>query len=272
MEQLQPFFEMMSRNGYHNIYFIIVLALLRPLGLLFGFVAITWAIGPARLLRVSAALAIGIPMLVVNGADIQSLIQQSTVADLVLITPKEIMLGYALGLVASLPFIALQYAGEITDAFRGESDSGLIDPLGGRVSTFGMLYMIVGLSAFFAFGGLEQLVANLYRSYAIWPLAEPLPVFAPMAPEAVMQALSGMLLLAIKVATPLLAALVVIEFACAISARMARRFAFHENAFLLKNLAAIVTLPVMAWFVWLMSGDLVGDQAGPLLAIEPLFQ
>jgi type III secretion protein T len=272
MEQLQPLFELVSRNGYHNVYPIIILALLRPLGLLFGFVAITWAIGAARLLRMSVALAIGIPMLVVNAADIETLIESSSITELAVITPKEFMIGYALGLLTSLPFIALQYAGEITDAFRGESDSGLTDPLGGRISTFGMLYMVVGLSAFFAFGGLEQLVGNLYRSYTIWPLAEPMPAFAAMAPTVILQALSGMLLFAIKVATPLLAALVVIEFICAVAARMARRFTFHENAFLLKNVTAIVTLPVMAWFVWLLAGDLVDDQAGSLFAIEALFQ
>ena len=258
-----------ERHGLESLVAVIVFVALRPLGLVYGFVAFAWGLSRMRAARMAVAIALGLPMVVVNAPEIDALIAEGGLRVLP-IGVKEVAIGYALGFFASLPIYALQFAGGITDAFRGEADSGLADPTGGTLQTFSLLYLVVGLSAFFALGGLWTLTETLYRTYAVWPLGRLAPPLAADAPARVSEMMAAMLALTVRLAVPLLALLVALEFAVAVAARMAQRYGLQGLAFPVKNLAAMATLPLVAWFAWGVAwseGDGGGREALAMLAL-----
>ncbi len=241
--------DILARRGYQSLYGVLIFMTLRPAGLLFGFMAFTWALSQMRTLRISTALGLALPTLVLTGTQIESILDNAGIAELAFLSGKELLIGYGLGLLASLPFFALQYAGAVTDAFRGESDSGITDPTGGTLQTFSLLYVVIGFAVFFGAGGLWGLIAMLYQSYAIWPVNQPLPALAGDAPSQIMMMLGDMFLLTVRTAIPLLALLVVIEFMLGVAARLSRKFGMQDLTFLAKNFSAILMLPVIALYV-----------------------
>lgn len=249
-----------------------ILTVLRPLGLLFGFVVMRWAFGRAWVLRISIGLALALPVLAGNITEVEELIVEGNIRSLVFIAPKEFGIGYGLGFLSSLPLVALQFSGAITDAFRGETDSGLTSPTGEPLTTFGALYIVIGFAAFAAFGGLLIMVESLYRSYAIWHLGNTFPTLDEDAAMLAAQMLGTVLRLAIQIAAPLLIFLAAIEFVISISARLARRFNLYDHSFSLKNLGGILSLPLLALFVWMLAEELSDDIGGSLTVMESLFK
>ncbi|MFQ6550989.1 EscT/YscT/HrcT family type III secretion system export apparatus protein [Aestuariibius insulae] len=251
--------DILTRNGFEGFYAMLLYTVLRPLGFLFGFLPISWGVGQAVLLRMSIALALGLPMFVVNAPGVEEIIQATLPLLSALAAVKEFGVGYGIGFLASLPFFALQYAGAITDSFRGESDGGQTDPTGGTLQTFSVLYLVIGFSVFFSMGGLWDLVGLLYATYGVWPVSGALPAFTMEAGLVMVDLLQITLVTAIQISIPLLALLVTIEIAISVAARLARKFGFYDMAFPIKNTAAILTLPIVAWFVSSFSETSVVD-------------
>ncbi|MEM6943009.1 MAG: flagellar biosynthetic protein FliR [Pseudomonadota bacterium] len=266
---MERLFEMIERTGAEGIYGLIVFGAARPLGLIFGFQAFAWAIGQAVLLRTGIAIAIGLPTLVINLPELAPIVAEASPLASALIAPREFAIGFGLGLLASLPFLALQYAGAVTDSFRGESDGGQPDPAGGgQLQTFSALYVVVGFAVFFSLGGLWQLVGLLYQSYAIWPIEAALPTLANGGASLAIALLGETLATSVRIALPLLGLLFVVEIAVAAAARLGRRTGFYELAFPAKNLATVLVLPLVGWFIASTAETLTLEAfvAGDLLA------
>lgn len=227
----------------------LALTVARPLGLFFGFVAFGWAMQQSFLLRIGLAFAIGLPVSIALRPEIAALATQATLLDLVLLVPKEFALGYGLGILASLPLLALQIAGEITDNFRGEGDSGLTDPTGGRSSTWGTWFLVIGILVFVLGGGLQALIGVLYESYLTWPATRMLPPLTMASVGTVLDLLAQMLRAAILVAAPLLIILMAVELSLAIASRLAQRYQLMSLEFAAKNLVAVLLMPVMVAFL-----------------------
>lgn len=261
---------LLAETGFEGAYGILIFAIPRPLGLMFGFLALSWALGPAVLLRTSIATAIAVPALASNLGDINDLVAESDVFQSALVAVREFAIGYALGMIASLPFFALQYAGAITDAFRGESDSGQQDPTGGTLQSFSTLYLVIGFSVFFASGGLWDLVGAFYRSYAVWPIDAVFPTVAPDAGILALSLLGETLMTSIIVAMPLLACLVLVELGVGVAARLGRRTNFYEMAFPAKNLSVILLLPIVAWYIHGPVSPLLFEAAEAMPILEML--
>ncbi|MEM8691536.1 MAG: flagellar biosynthetic protein FliR [Pseudomonadota bacterium] len=258
--------------GMAKVYPVMILIALRPFGLLFGFLAITWALRSALMLRLSIAIALALPTAFVNLDEVEALIVAPDIFQLAPLSLKEFGLGYALGLLASLPFFALQYAGAITDAFRGENDTGIQDPMGGSLHTFSVAYLVIGFFAFFSLGGFEDLIENLYASYRVWPVNLVFPKLSGAAALITVDILTRTLTTAIVVSLPLLGMLVVIEGAVSVAARLGRRFNFYDMAFPLKNLATVVTLPLTAWLIWSLSEARISESGEALQILERFFE
>jgi len=253
--------QMFDDYGFRRLFPFVILVALRPAGLMFGFMTFSWALGPARVIRFAMAISIGALPFMANIEIMNTFVLQSTSVTLAFEAPKEFFIGYAIGFLASVPFFALQWAGALTDQYRGENDSGINSPLGGTLSTFGLLYYIIGVFAFFSFDGLWLMVDNLYQSYTIWQIGSTFPTLTPQAVGQLMSVLGNALVSAIRIALPLLCLLVVLEFAVAVGGRVSRKFNFGENGFMFKNLAVIGTLPVLVWFVWLLVAEISTESA-----------
>lgn len=240
------------------------IATLRPLGLLFGFMAFAWGMGSSVVLRTAIGLTLGLPMALANIEQIIGVIERNSLAEMIMILPKEVVIGFALGFLASVPFFALKAAGAITDNFRGESDSGHTDPNGGTISSWGIIFMLLGLFAFFASGGLWQLVKMLYQSYAVWPLTAPLPPLTGASALRMADLITAILAQALLIAAPLLILLIAVDFIVIVASRTAQRFRLYDNEFALKNLAAILALPLMVLYVARIADDHVLDSLAAL--------
>jgi type III secretion protein T len=240
------------------------IATLRPLGLLFGFMAFAWGMGTGVVLRTAVALSLGLPMACANVEQIIGVIKRNALAEMITILPKEVALGFALGFLASVPFFALKAAGAVTDNFRGESDSGHTDPNGGTISSWGIVFLLLGFFAFFASGGLWQLVIMLYESYAVWPLAAPLPPLSGASALRMADLVTTIMAQALLIAAPLLLLLIAVDFIVIIASRTAQRFKLYDNEFALKNLAAILALPLMVLYVARVTDNHVLDSLSAL--------
>lgn len=253
------------------VLFLIVM-LFRPLGLMYGFTLFSWGLGANLMIRIALSFALG--MLVFwNQSDLfVTIADTKSIREIVFILMIEFALGFGVGGMASAPFHALKYAGAITDTYRGENNSGLEDPSGGTLSTFSVLYFITGSVVFCQSGGFYVMVNNLYSTYMIWPIGSESIAFKSDGWLLGVQLIQRSLLTGIAVAAPLLIIFLSIDFILAVAAKLAPRFNIYENSFLFKNIAAIVSLPVLAFYLLRISDSNMGYAYNAVISVEAFLE
>ncbi|MBS3734262.1 MAG: flagellar biosynthetic protein FliR [Phycisphaerae bacterium] len=132
---------------------------------------------------------------------------------------REILVGLALGLAARLVFTAAQQAGRIIGRQMGFALANIIDPVSGAgAQPVGLLFEVTFALFFLTAGGHHLLLLALSKSYEAFPVARTPQIGA--LTEAVLAAGSAMLLFALKLAAPLLAAFLILAVVLAILARV----------------------------------------------------
>ncbi len=232
-----------------NYVAFLLLFLFRPLGLTYGFTLFSWGFGSGIMLRLAISFSLGLMVFWYNSLDFIEVVRTASVREFTIILMIDFAIGFGSGALASAPFHALKYAGAITDSYRGENNSGIQDPSGGELTTYSVLYFITGAVIFCQVGGFYIIVDNLLSTYVLWPIGSQSVGFSADAWLLAAEFLQRSLMFAIAVAAPLLIIFMSIDFALAVAAKLAPRFGFYENSFLLKNLAAIVSLPMIALYL-----------------------
>lgn len=126
---------------------------------------------------------------------------------LALLLVREITAGLALGLVASIPLRAAETAGGLVDeASRG-----------GQGRSLGRALLVLAVAVFASLGGPLLWVRALGESYAALPVGHAAPGGAPVAIEAV----ARLIVAAVELASPALAALLAAAVAVGLVARAA---------------------------------------------------
>jgi flagellar biosynthetic protein FliR len=130
----------------------------------------------------------------------------------------EILYGLALGMAIYLVFQAVRMAGCMAEREMGFATASIIDPVTGEEGdAVSMLFDTAFVLVFLVAGGHRLLLSAIARSYKIFPMGS---VPDPSAlTEAVLSAGSAMLLFALKLAAPMLAALLVLAVVMALLAR-----------------------------------------------------
>ena len=83
---------------------------------------------------------------------------------------KEVLVGTGLGLVAALPFAALDASGRLVDTIRGANLAEVLDPHSGqRTSPLGQLHLLLGVAIFLLVGGHDAFLRTLARSFEVLP-------------------------------------------------------------------------------------------------------
>ena len=255
-----------------NLYLVMALSMLRMVGFCYGFIAFTWGLGTNLTLRVGIAFTMSIPIMIGFIPEASQLAEEASALELTFIASKELLLGYAVGIVASGPFRAMQYAGSIIDTFRGESDSGLVTPDGAQIQTISNFYLTIGIFVFVSIGGLWELFEIVYKTFSIWPLELGFPDFYEGAAEIVVDTLTHALKLALFIAAPLMTLLVGTEFVLMLAAKIGRRFSLYSFSFLLKNLIVIFTLPIVAQLMIYIAEKYTQEAIFSLPTIESFFK
>lgn len=236
--------------GFLEIAHLIVVAVLRPSALFFGFLLTTWTMSHNRIGVSVTAAFLGLPMVLSNLLGIHKVIEETEIFGIILIAVSEVIIGFGIGLIASLPFLAAQYAGSYIDQFRGETDSGLHGPEQTMITTYGLIFLLIAFMAFVSADGILFLIRALYHTYAIFPFGSLVPDFDGRTLEILLMLLRDTLILSIRVAGPLLGILFIVECILIIAARIAKKYNAYNLAFASKNLCATVLLPLIAHLFW----------------------
>ena len=197
---------------------------------------------PARL-KAGLALAISLVLAPVAG---QSTSPSGALA-LALAAGGELLLGLAMGFGASLIFSAIQMAGEMADMQSAFGFAGIVSPqTGERNSVIGQLQMSVAWLVFLAADGHHLVLQGIGASLAAVPLGAPPGFSAPVLTQAV----SGLLATSVRIAAPIIGAVILTDFALGMLTRAAPQMNLLAIGFPIKLavglLAALLSLPLLA--------------------------
>lgn len=143
---------------------------------------------------------------------------------------KETAIGFVLGSLVGWVFWAVQSAGALIDNQRGSSMASSIDPLQGQeTSTLGIAFSQVFLTYLFVAGGVLPIIGLLYRSFALWPAPNALPILTDRFPALMLGMFDHAIEFVVIMAGPVVAVMFLAEFALA----MVSRFAPQIQVFIL---------------------------------------
>ncbi len=169
----------------------------------------------------------------------------------------EILAGIAMGLAVRLVYMAVQQGGQIAGRQLGFADAGVIDPVTSeRTRPLAMFFQVTFALFFLAGNGHHLLLRVIARSYRIFPVSKP-PEIASLA-GGLVTAGSTMLLFALKLSAPLLAAFLVLAVVLAILARVLPEMNILLTSFPLRIglglLMAAQLVPIMGAFTDELAG------------------
>lgn len=131
---------------------------------------------------------------------------------------KEMAIGLLIGFTAAVVFNSIRTAGEIIDLQTGLSMANLFDPqTGTSTSLLGQFLTVLGTLIFLQLDGHHMLLAALADSYRLIPLGA--GSFGGLVTAALVHVFVGMFALALRLAAPVLAVLLISEVALALVAR-----------------------------------------------------
>lgn len=172
----------------------------------------------------------------------------------VVLGAKEVLVGVAIGLVAQMLFAAVQLAGSFIDVGAGFSIATTIDPVNNtNLTVMGRAYNMIATAAFVAVGGHLFLMQAVVASFTlISPTA--LPNLGVLV-EGVLVKSDDMFVIALQLAAPLMAALVITDVALGIMSRAAPQMNVFVVGLPLKvGLALIGTAVLLPAFVTHLNG------------------
>jgi len=136
-----------------------------------------------------------------------------------LLTVREIICGVALGLAIQFVFLAVQQGANMMAMQMGFSDAGIMDPsMDEQTTAITTLMEMSFVLLFLVAGGHQLLLQIVQRSLLVFPLGGSLDVAA--LAEGILQAGSTMLLLALKLAGPVLAGFLLLSMVLGVLARV----------------------------------------------------
>lgn len=160
----------------------------------------------------------------------------------------EVVIGLVFGALVSMAFGLFQVAGEMIDIPIGFSLVNVMDPLSGQVQpVVARLFYVVALLVFLAIDGHLYLIDALARSFQMVPPGG--FHWWPKTAEVMVKYLATTFLLAVKVALPVVGALLVTDIAFGLVARAVPQINVFIVGFPAKILVGLVFLILMLPFI-----------------------
>jgi len=152
--------------------------------------------------------------------------------------------GLGMGYVASLVFSAITVAGQYMDLQIGFAMASLVDPASNVNTTVLAQYLFfLGMLLYLDLDGHLLLIAGLARSYQLVPLAA--SGLTAAATGSVVRTFAQMFVLAVQIAMPLVAVLLVIELVLGFLGRTAPQTNVFMLSFPVNVAAGLLTLAVV---------------------------
>lgn len=209
---------------------------------------------PVRVGIALAFVALVFPA-VAAGAPDPATLGPATIAALLL---KEVLLGALLGFLVAVPFWAAEAAGRLVDTARGAQNAELYVPqLGTQSSPLGDLGLQLAVIAFFAMDGHLLFLRALGESYRAVPVTGfPARLVAGDATQLAVDATSRLVLAALGLAAPALAALLLADVALGLVNRVSPHIqVFFLGMPLKAALGVLAFMLALAGFVSALRGE-----------------
>lgn len=157
---------------------------------------------------------------------------------------SETAVGLAMGLMCTIIFNIIRMAGQMIDFQIGFAMSQVMDPASGSVNTLlGRFLYFVTLATFFSMDGHHGLIWGLVNSYQILPLGT--AEISGSATEFFVRVLADSLIMALKVAMPVVAALLMTDMALGVMGRAAPQMNVFMLGFPFKIMFGLVSLAIL---------------------------
>jgi len=175
-----------------------------------------WKSIPVRI-KVAMTILTSIFFLMITPLSIE--VNQVSALEAILLIANEATYGLALGLVVTVVFSAVKFSGRAVERQMGLALAQILDPLTGeRTQPLGSLLEMIFIILFLAANGHHSFLLIISRSYEAFP-AGCIPTISVLA-GGVIKASSTMFLLGLRLAAPILAALLLLMIVLAVLARI----------------------------------------------------
>jgi flagellar biosynthetic protein FliR len=215
---------------------IFLLVLIRVSVVFFLFPVFASPMFPVRL---KAALTLVLSLLLFSIVSVKPEALPTDPVGVLLMMGSELIIGLALGFCVRLFFSAAQLAGQLISFQMGFAIINVFDPqTGSQSSIIDQIAFWVIFLVFLMLDGHHAFISALVESFQILPFGS-VQLGAPLLP-ALIQMITGMFVLGLKISAPALAALLFISAAFGISAKFAPQMNILIAAFPLKILVGLL--------------------------------
>lgn len=169
----------------------------------------------------------------------------------IVIVAKEALIGLLLGLGFGIFVWAVQSVGTLIDFQTGAGNAAFFDPTAGHdTGPTGQFLGWLVIALFVSSGGLLALVGVLADSYRVWPVGAFFPHLGPVLEAYALKQGDTLFLWIVKLATPVLLVLLLVEFGAGLISRAAPQLNVFTFAQPLKSLLAHLMMILFLYFVF----------------------
>jgi flagellar biosynthetic protein FliR len=198
-------------------------------------------------LRIKLALGVGITAVLVPGLQTPPITDALSGAGLALLV-QNILIGVMLGFAVRLIFAALELTGELIGLQMGLSFAGFFNPATGMAqNAVGSFMSLLALLMFIAIDGHLMLLHALAESFRLFPLTAGAGM--PMSFEEIVRAGGHMFAIALTLALPFLAVMLLTNVVLGVLARVAPQLNVFAVGFPLTILVGLSTLMLLLPYI-----------------------
>lgn len=200
-------------------------------------------------LRVKVGLGVAITAVLVPSVPAPPITDALTGAGLGLLL-QNILIGLMLGFMVRLIFAALEITGELIGLQMGLSFAGFFNPATGMAqNAIGSFMSLLALLMFIAIDGHLMLLHALAESFRLFPLVGGTPGAMPLTFEQIVRAASLMFSIALSLALPFLAVMLLTNIVLGVLARVAPQLNVFAIGFPLTILVGLSTLMLILPYI-----------------------
>ena len=166
----------------------------------------------------------------------------------------EVAIGFIIGFIVNIIFIAVQSAGEMMDLQMGLSVATALDPVFGAViSVVGKLAFFMALIIFITADGHHLILSGLHQSFTALPVGKLANFSSPNLAMQIIELGSNLWLTAIKLAAPVVLLIFISDFTFGIVSRVAPQVNVFMLGFQVKPslglLGLLLSLPFIVKYI-----------------------
>jgi len=172
-----------------------------------------------------------------------------------LLVLQEVAIGLFIGFLVSVIFAAFQLAGEFFAVQIGFGINEVLDPIGQvSVPLVGQFKNLIGLLVLLAMNGHHLMLQGIYRSYELAPVISVNKVFMGGLFKYLLYTFSGMFVVALKIALPIVGIIFLMEVSLGVLSKVAPQMNIMMLGFPFKIaisfVVMIVITPLIVKIMW----------------------